>query len=513
MVDRLPTWNEPFLWGVATSGYQSEGGFNAPGQPQNNWTLSEQQGIAAPSGRAADFWTRYQEDFQACRSMGLNAFRLGLEWARIQPSTSQQPTQPPEFDYTALDGYADRIAACRQAGLEPIVTLFHFTHPAWLGIDAWLNDRTIDLFVEYVRVSVGHINRRLTEQHQLTPIRWLMTLNELNVLAPNTYLSGTFPSQERGITAALRAYNNLLTAHVRAYLCLQALYRSHCWAAPLISLNTCCSDLYWSDKFLWDLLSAKQRGIQSADLREYLTQQAKNLETALAQANLPRYRDFFTPIGQLARHFANRVAIRAIDPHPFDPVLKELAACPYDSVIDYVAIDYYDPFFVNNVRFPSWTNLFDPKGILAGLSGGFAVKCWEWRLNPKGLYFYSRYYAQDLQRPVMIAENGMALRREFDNRVAMPRRDRVTRSQFLELHVAEVQRLLQDGVPLIGYMHWSLTDNYEWSSYAPRFGLFAIDFAQGTDRSVTDHLGDQPSVTYARLVREFGKQQDFYVDP
>jgi 6-phospho-beta-galactosidase len=507
MVDRLLTWNEPFLWGVATSGYQSEGGFNAPDQPQNNWAWNEQQGIAAPSGQAADFWTRYAEDFRACQNLGLNAFRLGLEWARVQPSPSLHPTAPPAFDDTALDGYADRIAACRQAGLEPIVTLFHFTHPAWLGIDAWLNNRTIDLFVEYVRVSVTHINRRLTEQYHLPPIRWLMTLNELNVLAPNTYLSGTFPSQERGMTVTLRAYNNLLTAHVRVYGCLHALYRSHQWPAPLISLNTCCSDLYWSDKFLWDLLSIRERGVRSTHLREYLIQQAKALELALEQATLPRYRDFFTPVGQLARYFANRVAARAIDPHPFDPVLKELELSPHESVIDYVAIDYYDPFFVNNVRFPSWSNLFDPKGILAGLTGGFAVKCWDWRINPSGLYFYSRYYAEDLQRPVMIAENGMALRREFDNRIAVPRRDRITRSQFLELHLAEVERLLEDGVPLIGYMHWSLTDNYEWSSYAPRFGLFAIDFARGTDRLDTDHLGDQPSITYARLVREFWEKQ------
>jgi 6-phospho-beta-galactosidase len=62
---------------------------------------------------------------------------------------------------------------------------------------------------------------------------------------------------------------------------------------------------------------------------------------------------------------------------------------------------------------------------------------------------------------------------------------------------------LDEAVPLIGYMHWSLTDNYEWGSYTPRFGLFSIDFEAGTDRTIEDHLGDRPSETYARLIKSF----------
>ncbi len=56
----------------------------------------------------------------------------------------------------------------------------------------------------------------------------------------------------------------------------------------------------------------------------------------------------------------------------------------------------------------------------------------------------------------------MALRRKFDNSVSGPRRDRVTRSEFLNAHIAQVRQLLAEGVPMLGYMHWSITDNYEW---------------------------------------------------
>jgi beta-glucosidase/6-phospho-beta-glucosidase/beta-galactosidase len=78
----------------------------------------------------------------------------------------------------------------------------------------------------------------------------------------------------------------------------------------------------------------------------------------------------------------------------------------------------------------------------------------------------------------------------------------MTRSQFLRLHVHEVAKIVREGVPLVGYLHWSLFDNYEWGTYTPRFGLYSIDFARGTAREVEDPSGDRPAETYAALIRE-----------
>jgi 6-phospho-beta-galactosidase len=76
------------------------------------------------------------------------------------------------------------------------------------------------------------------------------------------------------------------------------------------------------------------------------------------------------------------------------------------------------------------------------------------------------------------------------------------RSQFLRLHVHEVVKIVNEGIPLLGYMHWSLFDNYEWGSYTPRFGLYSIDYQKGTDRLTEDHTGDRPSEAYAALIKE-----------
>jgi beta-glucosidase/6-phospho-beta-glucosidase/beta-galactosidase len=59
-------------------------------------------------------------------------------------------------------------------------------------------------------------------------------------------------------------------------------------------------------------------------------------------------------------------------------------------------------------------------------------------------------------------------------------------------------------VNLLGYLHWSLTDNYEWGSYTPRFGLYRIDFTKSLSRLAVDQFGDNPSQTYARLIQENG---------
>jgi beta-glucosidase len=496
--------SQDFLWGVATSGYQSEGGYNGTGQPQNNWSLWEQQGKVMQTGTAAEFWHRYEDDFQTCQKLGLNAFRLGLEWARIQPSTDINPGPAPAFDTAALDNYAAMIAACRRSGLEPIVTLHHFTHPAWLGMDAWLSKDTIDCFIEYVRVTVTQINRRLIDDYQLPPIGWYITINEPNILVSNTYISGQFPAgSEGGIWSLFPAYNHLLAAHVRAYNCIHDIYETEGWTTPQVTLNTYCSDLYWSEKAIWDLLTLKRKQIKAKDLPEYAYSNAKHLDNALRNANLPFRRTLPYRLGQLVHKAANSWGHRNFDVKHLDIYLHELEISPRVDVFDYLAIDYYDPFIAHIFRLPVFSDFeFENKDFRGWLMSGITSKWWDWRSLPEGLHFFCQYYAQTLGYPILIAENGMALRRKPDNSVATHRRDQLRRSEFIQAHIQQIQRLQNEGVPMIGYMHWSLTDNYEWGSYTPRFGLFSLDFSAGSDRFVEDHLSDRPSETYSKLIWE-----------
>jgi beta-glucosidase/6-phospho-beta-glucosidase/beta-galactosidase len=504
----------PFLWGVATSAYQAEGGYNGPGEPVTNWSAAEERRDVVPVGRAADFWNVFEEDFARCRALGLNAFRLGIEWSRVQPiqrplnndiahghaaaSLMHAAQDPPPFDFEALDRYARIFVSARAHGLEPVVTLHHFVHPAWLGPDPWLESSTAALFAAYVRTAVMHVNERLA-----TPLRWFITINEPNMLVLNSYLGHQFPAQALGgFRTMTRAYNELLRAHLLAYNTLHDLYEAKGWPAPRIAINNYCSDLYWSDKVLLDLLCARERGVARHRVGDHVCDQARAFELAFRRARIPLRKDLAYYFGALMKRMSSWVAYRSFQVEEFAPFLETLYNAPRARCLDYIGLDYYDPFAAHAFRLPVfWDHEFKNRSFRSWVLSTITSKWWDWRVLPRGLHFFCEHYARDFGRPVLIAENGMAIRRRAD---ATPttRRDRMTRSQFLRLHVHEVVKIVNDRIPLAGYLHWSLFDNYEWGTYTPRFGLFSIDFAQGAQRRVEDPWGDRPSETYADLIAE-----------
>ena len=136
-----PSMNKDFLWGVASSGYQCEGGYNGPGQPQNNWTPRRGQGARDAHRIGGDFWNRYEEDFARCHAMGLNAFRLSIEWARVQPSASPNARSLPHSISAFLTATPTglRHAAGRVSSLSSLCSTLRI-RPGF-GVDAWLDDR------------------------------------------------------------------------------------------------------------------------------------------------------------------------------------------------------------------------------------------------------------------------------------------------------------------------------------------------------------------------------------
>jgi beta-glucosidase len=495
---------EDLLWGVATSAYQSEGGYNGPGQPQTNWAEAERRGDVVPVGSAADFWNRYPEDFGRCKKLGLNAFRLGIEWSRVQPTFTIQPGPPPPFDDGALEYYVEILAECRRNGLEPVVTLHHFVHPAWLGSDPWLHPEIVEQFVRYVEYTVLYLNRALTDRHGLAPLKYYITVNEPNMLVLNTYLGTQFPGRKgvgtgfRNVSAATR---QILRAHVRAYNLIHDLYEQNGWPLPLVTCNNYCTDLYWSDKIMLDLLCVRERGVRASQLRDYIYAKIHEFEQAFEEARIPLVKDIPYLFGSLTKRLSNWIGYKTFSPEFFSSLVDDIYSASRPIAFDYLGLDYYDPFAAHVFRLPVWwDHEFKDKNFRAWLMNNITSKWWDWRVLPVGMRFFCEHYSKDYAgRPVLIAENGMALRRRPDNHITL-RRDRMTRSQFLQVHIDEVVRIAQAEIPLIGYLHWSLFDNYEWGSFTPRFGLYSIDYQRDRERLEEDHLGDRPSLTYADLV-------------
>jgi beta-glucosidase len=216
-----------FLWGAAISAHQSEGN----NVNSDSWLLEHlpETVYKQPSGDACDSYHRYEEDFAIARSIGLTAYRFGIEWARIEPA-------PGEFSRAELDHYARVITSCRAHGLLPILSYNHFTVPRWFAMrGGWESPDSPDLFARYCERAT----RAFGEQ-----VGMAAPFNEANIsrlikVLKMTTTPGSRARRTAMIAAAARATNspafssilfadpdrvdqNLLEAHARAYQAIKA---------------------------------------------------------------------------------------------------------------------------------------------------------------------------------------------------------------------------------------------------------------------------------------------------
>lgn len=154
-----------FLWGASSAAHQNEGG----NTNSDMWALEHLEGsfFAEPSGAGVDFYHRWKDDIDLLKSLGLNAFRFGIEWARVEPSRGV-------FAREELDHYRRIIEYCLEQGVEPVVTLHHFASPLWFAQEGgWGSPDAVDRFGAYVTV-VADI---------LDGVTWVATINEPNIFS------------------------------------------------------------------------------------------------------------------------------------------------------------------------------------------------------------------------------------------------------------------------------------------------------------------------------------------
>ncbi len=169
-----------FMWGTSTSGYQIEGGGE-----NTDWYRYETKPdtiAVEPCDDACDSWNRYEEDLDIIESLGLNSFRLSLEWAKIEP-------QQGVFSKDAVAHYRDVLKACHAKGIQTVVTLHHFTLPLWVAdLDGFENPRIAEWMGNYAK----HVATELGDEIDIA-----CTINEPNIVALMGYLLGVFPPEVR----------------------------------------------------------------------------------------------------------------------------------------------------------------------------------------------------------------------------------------------------------------------------------------------------------------------------
>jgi len=439
-----------FRFGVATAGFQIEGGYNGPGEPANNWSWWEAAGRVEPSGIALDFWNQHDRVLDKAAEVGCDAFRLSIEWTRCEPRDGEVDDEAVARYQAILDGIHDR-------GMQPLVTLHHFTHPAWLGVDFWLRPDSPERFRRWAELAVDRFSGRC---------RHWITLNEPNVLAIQSYITGEFPPGARvRIGKAVRALDNMLAAHVLAY---EAVHERQPQA--VVSVNPYGLSLYELDRLNLDLLLGRSHGVNRYDLKPWLAERRRQFYASTLPGVGLRER-------ALRRWSAGSVALEQAFPRTVAAVYDS----PCERTVDVVQIDFYDPVVSHRL---------DPRRLpMPKLSD-----------DPPDPDRFRDWIASnaELGLDVWVVENGLC--NEVERGVARPRRDGWDRPAYLKANIAAVADAIDAGRPVCSYYHWTLADNYEWGSYAPRFGLFCVDRERGLRWSDKDAMGQDSAAAYRRII-------------
>ena len=211
-----------FYWGAATSSHQVEGGTKnqwAQWESENaerlafvaktKWQPWQQEKFPEMfekenyiSGNACDHYNRYEQDFEIAKELGHNAHRFSLEWSRIEPEEGK-------FDEKEIEHYRKVLTALHERGIEPFVTLWHWTNPLWLEKEG---GAASDLFPAYF----SRYADRMAKEFGNVVTFWI-TINEPMSVITSSYLAGNWPPQKKSILKALKVYKILSAAHNQAY--------------------------------------------------------------------------------------------------------------------------------------------------------------------------------------------------------------------------------------------------------------------------------------------------------
>ena len=463
--------SDRFLFGVAYAPYCEGAGLNTPDGCKNTDWAAGARGDRASLG----FYDRYLEHVELAASLGLNAFRMGIEWARCQPSPSTEPIDPPEWDPVALDHYADMIQAIVDRGMEPVVTLHHFTHPLWLGVDIWLDDRGPDLLVEGQVRIVDEINSRLQERGR-KPMSHFLVYNEPNLVPFFYHSMGKYQAEHQGAEYLLPAFDTMLAHYVKAYDGIHDLFEARAWGTPHVGFTIASLCPYEHDKQLDDLLRVRSWGVAREDAAAKIAECRTAWRTRVDDLARSQLTD-----EQFDRYLSTvEASAETLPAAGFTKTLDAVYASPRPKKLDYLSLNVYEPFGGPR-RDPDDTDR--------------RIK-WERYMLDGEVYrtfiLATNDFNDDL--PVIMGENSCANLQDIDG-APEPRPDGWTRERYLKTYLMEMVRCMKEGVPIEGYLYWTLVDDV----YPPRLGLYNYDF-EAQRIMPADGFGLASGEVYGRLI-------------
>jgi beta-glucosidase len=407
-----------FVWGVATSAFQIEGAAQADGKGESIWDRFCRQPGAIADGSdgsvACDHYHRLDADLDLIAALGVDAYRFSVSWPRVQAQGRGA------FNEAGLKFYERLIDGLLARGVTPYLTLNHWDLPQALQDDGgWAARDTVSRFVDYARAVAARFGDRVAA---------ITTHNEPWVVAVLGHEHGVFAPGIRQRRTAMQVAHHLLLSHG---LALQALRADGCRSRLGIVLNL--SPIGPATDSPEDAAAARLEDGRS--VRWYMD--------PLFRARYPE--DVWQQLGEDV------------------PEVQEGDLAAIATPMDFLGINYYTRGVVS------------ASGAWSAKASGKPLTDMGWEVVPEGLTeLLLRLHRDWRLPPVYVKENGAAfVDHALDGRV----HDR-ERTDYIAQHIGAVADALAQGVPMAGYMVWSLLDNFEWASgYAKRFGIVHVDYA------------------------------------
>ena len=399
-----------FLFGASTAAHQVEGN----NIHSDYWTMEQMKSTSflEPSADAVDHYNRYKEDIKLLAEAGLNAYRFSIEWARIEPKEN-------EFDENEIKHYEKMIDFCREMGVEPIVTLHHFTSPKWLiEKGGWECEDTVSYFARYC----GYVAEKLGDK-----MNYICTINEANMglqlsVIAKRYLKKLLFGKKEKTDGQAQVGINL--QHMMENMKLAKTENVEVFGTE--KLNTFVS----SRSEEGDLLICRAHIAAVNEIKNRAPHARVGLTLSLHDMQPDKW----------GKHHAKKEWYREFGHY-----------LPYIKDDDFIGVQNYS------------RSLFGFFGQKSAPTGAKMTQM-NYEMYPEALGNVIRAVAKDFKGEILVTENGIATE------------DDALRREFIERALTGVEKCLNEGINVSGYCHWSLLDNFEWQKgYSMTFGLIAVD--------------------------------------
>ncbi|XP_018567100.1 myrosinase 1 isoform X3 [Anoplophora glabripennis] len=435
---------EDFMFGAATASYQVEGAWDEDGKGENIWdrfTHSHPEFIANNDNGdvACDSYHKYKKDVAMLKELGVDFYRFSLSWSRILPTGYVNKVNLPGVTY-----YKNLIKKLKNNGIEPLITIFHWDLPQPLqDMGGWPSDFIVETFAEYARLCFELFG---------DDVKYWLTFNEpkqicllgygLGYMAPGINLTGL---------AEYVCAHHVLQAHAKAWHIYDQEFRTTQQGQVSITIDT-----RW-----FEPASDSEEDAVAADTA---------LQFEYGWYANPIYNNDYPEI------MKTRIAERSLTEgfnHSRLPAFTDEEIAYISGTFDYMAVNMYSsilavatdeaPIAEPSYNYDMGTDGYQPDDWESASAPGFKITPW-------GIRKLLNWLKETYNNPaIIITENGMP-----DNSSVI---DDVTRVRFFRDYLSNVRSAIEDGVNVIGYIAWSLMDNFEWGlGYTQKYGLYHVDF-------------------------------------